>query len=307
MEFDGFAFFLIAICIGYFSLRLRLVPASATDALPPILLHICFPAMLFQSFAATTADTLLSAGIPTVIASILFSLLPFFATNFLLQNMDGSRRSVLRFISGVGNTSFVCAPLMSLFLTKSELSIVFVHCAVMDFLIWGVHHQIFVGSKGGSRREALKNIFCSPNLIALLAGVVCSVAAVRLPGFISYSVTALAAAVTPLSLIFIGMLICRYGLFGWIKNRTAILYTLWKVLLLPCIVFAILYFLVPLKTALILAILFGSPAPVSGVVWCKQYGHDTELAVQCLIPSTILYFIVMGASLLLLTHFGLLG
>ena len=78
-------------------------------------------------------------------------------------------------------------------------------------------------------------------------------------------------------------------------------------LLLPCIVFAVLYFLVPLKTACILAVLFGSPAPLTAVLWCKEYGHDTALAVDCLIPSTILYFAVMGPLLAVLSHCGFIG
>ena len=76
---------------------------------------------------------------------------------------------------------------------------------------------------------------------------------------------------------------------------------------LPCIVFGVLYFILPLKTACILAIALGSPAPVTAVLWAKQYGKDTKLAVDCLIPSTILYFAVMGTILAILLKFGVIG
>ena len=39
----------------------------------------------------------------------------------------------------------------------------------------------------------------------------------------------------------------------------------------------------------------------------KEYRRDTKLAVDCLIPSTILYFLVMGGALTVLTHLGILG
>ncbi len=307
MQIDGLLFFVIVIAIGYLVLKVRLVPESAADILPSVLLNVCFPAMLLSSFAVMDASGLLSVGIPTVLATLGFSLGTFAVAFFLFRKQDPSRRALLRYISSVGNTSFVCIPLLGLFLTASEMSIVLLHGAVMDILIWGLHHQVFIGSGGESRGKKWRKILTSPSLLAVLAGILCSAFSVKLPGFVTYAAEGLAVAVSPLSLLLIGMLICRYGLLTWVKDRTAILYSLWKVLLLPCIVFALLYFLVPLKAACILAVIFGSPAPLTAVLWCKEYGHDTALAVDCLIPSTILYFVVMGPLLAVLSHCGFIG
>lgn len=307
MQFNGFLFFVIVIAVGYFSMKCRLVPESATDVLPKLLLNICFPAMLFINFADTDARELVGNGVPTVIATLVFSLLPFFVSIVLLRKVGADRRPILRYLSGVGNNSFVCIPLLSLFLSKSEMSIVFIHGAVMDFLIWGVHHQIFLGSSGGNRRDIVKKVLLTPNLIAVVAGILCSVFSAELPGFLRYTFEGVAASVSPIALLFIGMLICRYGLFGWVKSKAAIVYSLWKVLALPCIVFGALYFILPLKHACILAILLGSPAPITAVLWSKQYGKDTKLAVDCLIPSTILYFAVEGTILMLLLQNGVIG
>ncbi len=307
MQFNGFLFFLIVIAVGYLAMKGRLVPESATDVLPKLLLNVCFPAMLFINFADTDIHELIGYGIPTVIATLAFSLTPFLISIPLLRNVEEGRRPILRYLSGVGNNSFVCIPLLSLFLAKSEMSIVFIHGAVMDFLIWGVHHQIFIGSTGGSRRDIVKKVLLTPNLIAVAAGILCSVFSAELPGFVRYTFEGVAASVSPIALLFIGMLICRYGLFGWIRSKAAILYSLWKVLALPCIVFGVLYFILPFKTACILAILAGSPAPITAVLWSKQYGKDTKLAVDCLIPSTVLYFAAEGSLLVLLLKSGVIG
>ena len=304
MQFQGLLFFIIMICVGYFSIKSKLVPEEATDVLPSILLHVCFPAMLFCTFSTTGKEELLSAGLPTVIVSLVFSLVPFLISFPLFRSFSDARRPLLRFISSIGNTSFACVPLLSLFLTNSQMSVVLVHGAVMDFLIWGVHQQIFIGSSTADKRLLLKKAL-TPNLFALIFGVICSAFSLQTPQFLSYTLEALAAAVSPLSLIFIGMLICRYGLLGWIHSKIAIVYSLLRVILFPCLVFGILYFLLPLDTAVILAICFGSPSPVSAVLWCKQYGKDTKLAVDCLIPSTILYFAVMGGLLIFLSGLGI--
>lgn len=307
MQLDGFLFFLIVICLGYFASRFRLVGESAADVLPSLLLKLCFPALLLTTFASIESETLLSAGLPALLATPVFALLPYFVSLFLFRKEEPERRALLRYISGIGNTSFVCIPLMRLFLPDEQMLIVFVHGAVMDLLIWGVHHPLFLGSGLRNNRQPLYKLLLSPCLLAVLAGVLLCVTGTPLPSFLQYTADALAAVVSPLSLLLIGILIHRYGLFAWRKNHTAIVYSLWKVLAYPCIVFAVLYFLLPLQAALILAILFGSPAPISAVLWCKEYRRDTKLAVDCLIPSTMLYFLVMGTALALLTHFKLLG
>ena len=307
MQLNGFLFFVIVIAVGYLAMKVRLVPESATDVLPSLLLNVCFPAMLFINFADRDLQELVDIGLPTVIATLVFTLLPFLISIPLLRKLDAGRRPILRYLSGIGNNSFVCIPLLSLFLADSEMTIVYIHGAVVDFLIWGLHHQVFIGSAGGARKQIVKKVLLTPNLIAVTAGVLCSVFAMRLPEFLRYTFEGVAASVSPIALLFIGMLICRYGLLGWIKSKAAILYSLWKVLALPCIVFGVLYFILPLKHACILAILLGSPARITAVLWSKQYGKDTKLAVDCLIPSTVLYFAVEGTILMLLLKSGIIG
>ena len=307
MQFDGFLFFMIVICIGYLSVKIKLVPESIADSLPSLLLNVCFPAMLFVNFADTNKEQLFHAGLPTVVITLIFSFLPFFVSIPLTRKLNADRRPLVRYISGIGNTSFVCIPLLSLFLSRSEMSIVFIHGAVMDILIWCVHQQIFIGSSSENKRQIAKKILTTPNIYAVVFGIGCSVFSVQLPSFLRYTLDGIAACVSPIALLFIGMLICRYGLFGWVKNKFAIFYSLGKVLIFPAAVFAVLYWLLPLNMACILAVLFGSPAPISAVLWCKQYGKDTKLAVDCLIPSTILYFVVMGSVLVVLTNAAILG
>lgn len=307
MQLDGFLFFLLVIALGYFAARFGLVKEEAVEVLPSLLLNLCFPALLLTTFASVDRHTLLTAGLPALIVTPLFALLPFFASLLLFRKDEPERRALLRYITGIGNTSFVCIPLLRLFLSDAQMLIVFVHGAVMDLLIWGLHHPLFVGSGLRKNRQPLYKLLLSPCLLAVVAGTILALTGAPLPSFLQFTADALAAVVSPLSLLLIGMLIRQYGLLGWRKNRTAIFYSLWKVLVYPCLVFAALYFFLPLQSALILAILFGSPAPVTAVVWCKEYRRDTKLAVDCLIPSTILYFLVMGGALTALTHFGILG
>lgn len=300
---NGFLFFLLAIALGYCASKWKLVPESTTDSLPAVLLNLCFPALVLDSFA--TSETQLSHSLATVIVTLVTGILPFFAVSFLLRKADRERRTLLGFINSIGNVSFVCIPLLSLFLSAEEMQIVFLHVAVHDLLIWGIFHQIYLGSMG--KKELLKKLFFAPCLLAVVLGIVLSVTGWELPGFLSYTVDALKVTAAPIALLFVGMLIHRYGILSWRGNRTAIGYTLWKVLLFPLLCFPVLWSFLPLNTSLVLALLLGSPAPVTAVLWSKEYGKDAKLAIHCLIPSTLLYFLLYGSLLLILTHYGILG
>ncbi|MBE6927671.1 MAG: hypothetical protein E7467_04155 [Ruminococcaceae bacterium] len=306
MQLDGFLFFILMIAIGYLVVKCRLIDDAAADSLSSILLNVCFPAMVLKNFLNTDTESLLQSGSAAVIVSIICSVIPSILASVSLRKSENDRRVLFRYICGVGNTSFVCLPLFSLFLSSEQMLVVFIHGAVMDILIWAVHHQLFLGSSHGSVHQVLKKMYTSPCLIAVILGIVLCFAKIELPSFLMYTINATEAAVSPLALLFIGMLICRYGLFGWIRSKDAVIYSLLRVLIYPLIVFSVLYWILPLQTAVILSMLFGSPTPITAVLWCKEYGKSTKLVVNCLIPSTVLYFSVMGSVLLLLTSLNIL-
>ncbi len=303
---DGFVFFILMIAIGYTVVKIKLVSESAADSLSSVLLNVCFPAMVLKNFLGTVAGHLMQSGTASLIVSLVCASVPSVLIFFLLRKSDADRRTLFRYISGIGNTSFVCIPLFSLFLNADQMLIVIVHGAVMDILIWGIHHQLFLGSSASSARQIVKKMLTSPCLIAVVLGITLCLADAELPSFLTYSINALEAAVSPLALLFIGMLIRRYGLLSWRKCKDAKIYTVLRVLVYPCLIFCVLYWILPLQTALILSMLFGSPTPITAVLWCKEYGKSTELVVNCLIPSTITYFAVMGTLLFIFTHFAIL-
>ena len=306
MEINNLLFFVLIICIGYFSRKGKLIPEAAADALPAILINICYPAMILQTFTTTDLATLLNTGLPVVVGTFAVTLTLFFGSMLAFRRVPLERRALLRFISGVGNVTYVAIPLMSVFLPEEMLFIAILHGSAQDLLIWTIYHQLFVGDEAGSARVRVKKIVSSPCLIAVLVGIVLMACQIQLPGFLQLAISKLNSATSPLALLFLGMLIHRYGLFSWKADKTAMLYSVGKVIVLPVVLAFLLQFFMPLATAVCLGFLFGSPAPLTSVVWSKQYGKDDQLAVNCCISSTFLFLVVMSIALLILTGMGIL-
>lgn len=298
---DGIVSFFLMIALGYGLIRTRLLSQESPQYLSSLLMAVCFPAMILKSFLAVDPRSLLNTGLSTLVVTVLFSLLP--ALLFRLKKNPSPCSSLYSFICGIGNVSFVCIPLLRLFLSEEEMLPVYLHVAIQDLLIWGMFHPAFAGKHN---KGSLKKLLTEPCLLAVAAGLVLAVSGIRLPSLLTQPMDALDACVSPLALLFLGMTIARYGLVSWASSRSSIIYSLYKVLLYPILIFLLLLPFLSLQETLLLSILFGSPAPVAAVVWMQKYTSDPSPAIHCLIPSTLLYFLLYTPTLLLLTRSGLL-
>lgn len=304
MQIDGLLFFVLMLCIGYGVARLKLVSAQAADVLPGVLINVCYPGMVLHTFSSADPQSLLTTGLPTVAATLAVTLTLFFASLLLFRRAPRERRAYWRFVTGIGNVTYAAIPLLSVFLPEEVMLLCIIHGAVQDFLIWSLYHPLFLGSSAGNRRELIVKTVTSPCLLAAVAGVVLAAFGLKLPSFLQLTVDTLSGVTSPLALLLLGILLHRYGALSWRRDRSAIVYSLLKVIALPCLLFFPLRAFLDTQTALLLAILFGSPAPLTGVVWSKEYGGDPELAVHCTIASTLLFLVAAGGAMLLLCHFG---
>lgn len=300
--FDGIVYVILMIAVGFLFTHKRILPGESSRLLSSLLMTLCFPAMILKGFLAVEPKELLSTGLSTLIVTVLFSLLP--ALLLLLKKNKGPLHSLYSFICGIGNVSFVCIPLLRLFLSEASMVTVYLHVSIQDLLIWGLFHPAFAGSRENCQ---WKKLLTEPCLLAVFLGLILCVTGWQLPTFLSMPIDALDACVSPLALVFLGMTLGQYGFRAGKTGLIPLLYTLYKVMAYPALIFCALVFLLPLEDAVLLSILFGSPAPVASVIWMQRYTEDPTPAIACLIPSTVLYFLLYTPLLLLLCHNGILG
>lgn len=305
-QINGLVFFFMAILIGYFATKTRLLPQETVDVLSAVLINICYPAMILDTFTHIDTQALLHTGLPVALATLGVTVMLFLAALWLFRKQPAQRRPLLCMMIGIGNTSYVAIPLLSVFLPAAGMFVAIINSAVQDILIWTLYHPLFLGSGTKDRKALLRKIFTSPCLIAAIVGVVLAACRVTLPSFLQITVSRLSDTTAPVALLFLGALICRHGIFSWRKDRLAIVYSLAKVLVLPLAVYVILQFFLPTSTTLLLAVLFASPAPLTAVVWSKIYDSDEQFAVNGCISSTMLYLVVASAALYLFSQMGLL-
>lgn len=306
MQIDGLIFFIFSIGIGYILAKRNVLPSSAADTLSSVLMNVCYPAMILDTFFSTDIDTLIHTGIPIVLTSASITLCLFFLSLLVFRKRPKAQKPLLTFITGIGNVTFVAIPLMSIFLSKEALLIALLHGTVQDFIIWTLYHQLFIQQSISSKERPVKKKLINPCLIASVIGLLSVLFSLPIPSWISTVISNLNIPTAPLALLLLGALINQYGVFSWLHDRTAIIYAILKTIAFPAILYPPLSLIFSPYNALTLSIALGAPAPLTSVIWSKQYGADAKLAVNCVIASTLLYILADSVTLLVLTQLGYL-
>lgn len=297
-QMSALVFLLLTVCIGYFAAKTGLISDHAGDGFVQLLFNICYPAMILETFATVDVSVLLGTGLPVLVATAIVTLAVFALCLPLYRKLPGDQRALLILMTTVGNVTYVATPMFSVFLGAEAVMVAVINCSAQDPIVWGINHPMMLKSKSGSN-NFVKEVLGNPCLVATAVGIVIVALGIKIPGFLLDTVSKIAATTTPIALLLVGMLIKQYGMFSWIHDKKALLYSAVKVLVMPVIIFAVLTPFLELKTTILLAFLFGTPGPLLAVAWAKKYDVLIEFAIHSFICSTLLY-LLLGSPLMLL-------
>lgn len=303
---EGFFFFLVTVAIGFIAARQKLLPPEMPRILPDLLFSVCYPAMILETFLTIDKAALSGTGLPIVIATLAITAALFAMGQLLFRRFSGSRKALLIFLTGIGNVTYVSLPLFSVLLPVQGTLVGILHSTAQDPLIWGLYHPLLLESSG-NERSSRKAALTSPCLLATATGIILCIAGVSPPDFLIRTLSRISAATSPIALLLIGMLMYQYGLFSWVRDVPALIYGIGKVIVLPVILAMLLPCFLPAENALLLALLFGSPAPLLSVAWAQKAHQQEAFSIHCFLFSTILYLIVMPPAVRLLVHLGLIS
>lgn len=296
-------YFFLLLLIGYSSGRIKLLPESVSKGISPVLMNLCYPAMIISTFSATQLTQILKSGMQIVLATLVINCVLILFAGYFLRKKASAERTLLQFMYNIGNITYVGIPLISIFLPESTLTLVVLHGSVQDFLIWLYFYPSFLASREkGGILQFLKN----PCLIALLIGLLLMVFPVKLPVCLNMTLNSLSGMTTPLATLYLGLLISRYGVLASIKSIFAIRYSLIKVLLIPFLVFLCCLPILGIHISLLLALLYGCPAPLMSVIWAQQYDVNPKQTGSCCISSTLLFLLVASVVLFLYSRLSLI-
>lgn len=282
--------------LGYALVRLRILPQSLGDALGEFVFVVPIPFLLFRAIA--TLD--LRDFDPWALWGAYFcaALAVLFIGTFLTSRVFG-RDAPAAVIGGMcaayANVVMVGIPLASETLGEAGLTLLLVLIALHSPLMLAVSSVAIAlvttpaAGKGGvaaaALTQSLRALARNPIILAILAGALYRVTGLPLEGVPRAVIDRVAETAVPLALMALGMSLNHYGISG--NVRPAIALCVVKLALLPALVFvfARLFGLDELTTAVVVLAAAG-PTGVNAYLLATRVSTGLALAANTITLST---------------------
>lgn len=274
--------------VGYILYTKKLLDESGTSQLSSILLQLCTPAIIINSFNITFSFDLLSElGLSFALSmiSILIGLI-------IARIIYGKTHRIEQFAITFSNVAFFGIPLVSGLLGNEYVTYLSTFILAFNLLIWTVGLFLVTGDKSVM---SLSKFFKTPAFIGMALGFILFISPIKMSGFIQQSVASISAMNTPIAMLLLGTYLAKSKLVDIFKNKHVYTIAFLRLILIPMIVFGLLSLLPNLQAEIRLVILIATSAPTATTlaIFSQKYGDDYTYGAQIISFTNIMCLITI--------------
>lgn len=284
---------------GWFLRRIDFIDDKMDHSMNKLIVYFAYPCLIVHNIGTLkmTQEIIIDFLVTFLCSLILFYLYGFFCKGYgRLRKFPGEERAVAEFAMTAPNNGFMGFPVALIFFGDRGLLLMLAHNAAMNFFIftYGVKLLRSAGrdevGKATSGRffKAVLKLILNPNILALFIGFGLSLAGGNIPAPVDEYLLYIGNVSTPMAMIYIGSTLAAYKFRDIIKSRITIEGSLVKLIILPLLTIAAIYFIpvAPIiKCILALGISFPTAATVS--MLAEQEGLEAGVASKILFLSTV--------------------
>lgn len=281
------------VLVGFFLRRIGWLSIEADNSLLRLSVNLLAPALIFDSVVGNPAlrqpaNLLLPplVGFCTVTVGFLLALYIARRLNFLPEE---KQQRTFAFSTGIYNYGYIAIPLVQTLFGRETMGVLFVHNLGVEIAFWSV--GIFILTAASPSR-AIKNMVNGPTLAIVFSLALNLIGASGwIPSFATGTIHMLGQSAVPLALILTGATLA--DLISQTRTGTAmpvsIGSSLLRLLILP-VLFLLLAEYLPCSPELkqVIVIQAAMPAAMLPIILSKHYGGDPAIAIQVVIPTTLL-------------------
>ena len=288
----------LIIFLGVFLARTRITNEAWTDVLNNFALKIGLPALIFSALSSTTFKWNEEINLITANSALLVGSFVLAGVIGKLLRLNKQNFQTLFICLGFGNVAYLGIPTLVQIFTESILPTVSLIVAIYLFWMFTVGIGFLEYAQQKNRKNIAKkillNLFKNPLLIAVLLGLLVSGLGISLPNMLNQSISMLAASVTPVVLIVIGLFIGRSKI-GQLKEWIPVfLFSVVKLMIVPAL-FVVGIHLAGLAPDQLSASIIESAMPlaITPFALADEYKLNKGLIARTIVLSTILSVITI--------------
>ena len=290
------------IVLGYFLQVKGWFHNDFGNDLSKLIMNVAMPVSIFVSVLKyLTLEKLISLSgglIYTFVAFALGYIVAFLSVKVL--NVAPGRRGTVINTFANANTIFIGLPLNIALFGDNALAYFLIYYITNTISTWTLGVFLMTSdSKDGKKKQGSKfnwkKLLPAP-LLGFIVSVVFLVINIPLPSYVSNTLSYIGGLTTPLSLIYIGIVLAKAGIKTIHFDKDSILALVGRFIIAPLLMFLVLKFMAPqMATAEYQTFMIQSATPALAVlpILANQGDGDVEFSTNIVTLSTILFVIVI--------------
>ncbi len=283
----------VMMLLGFAAYRGHLLDEKSTKAVTDLVVDITLPCMILASLAAAEAsrkDVILMIVCGTALYGF-FILLAELLPRFLpVKDED---MTCFKYYMAFTNNAFMGFPVIKALWGSRALVYASLMNISINVLIYSYGIGLFAKAAGGQNRlkpRDLLNIPIASSVVTMILALI----PFHFSGAAQFTLETIGDATVPLSMIVVGATLASRPLSGLFERIDLYIFALFRMLILPLIVFALLWFL-PISPMIkgVMVVISAMPGSANGVLFAHQYRTNRTLSSRYVFISTVLSVITI--------------
>ena len=278
---------LVMIGVGFVAAKAKFLDGHTNAHLSQLIVNILNPMLVLSSAAGSVGQVPLERlGLVLLIAVGMF--LVFILAGTLLSpafERDPLQRKTFQLMFVFSNLGFIGIPVVSSVLGAEYVVYVSEFILVYNLVFYTYGVALVEGKFSLASLRSLVN----PGNLCCLAALAILLLDIHLPGFLLTAVDCVGGAASPLALASVGFTLASADLKAIFGDRRLYLFTLVKLLVLPCLMLPVVR-LLPVDPALVSVcmVMFGMPVGSMPLMLINEKGLESRVCTASILMTTLL-------------------
>ena len=281
----------LLILIGAVIKKTGLVGDQGQKNLNDLVIYLILPCNIVKAFIMKLEMSMITDIVVMLVLASLIQVIFYFYGRLLYGKKPDGQKQCLQYATFCSNAGFLGNPIAEGIYGSYGLMLASIFLIPLRILMWTEGLAAFSGET--DIKKTIRTVLTHPCIIACEIGLVLLLTGWTLPEPILKTVQYIGNCNTAFSLMIIGMILASMKVRDFLDG-TALMYSVHRLILLPLIVFAIIYLLqiagLPISdtTRGVAVILSGMPAGATTSILAAKYGKEPEFATKLVVTSTVL-------------------
>jgi len=193
----------------------------------------------------------------------------------------------------VPNSGFMGTPIMESLYAQTGVMYSSMFLITIRIIMWAMGPSYFIKDSKMTKKQILNKALTHPCLVACYIGLVFMIFQIKLPVFMTKTITSISSCNTALTMILVGTILPEVPLRK-IINKGSVYFSFIRLAFIPALTFGLGYFLSLRGVSLeVPTILTAMPGGMTMSLYAARYDSDAAFGTQAVVLSTLLSMITL--------------